>query len=180
MNLLDEISRFWPHLAAGFHFLAALFASVHALLNKRDSRAAALWLGVICFLPVLGPILYLALGVNRIRRRAISLGVHKTSIRPIPEHLGESQPSGVDHLEMLARVVGRVVKQPLTPGNRVQPLVNGDEAFPAMLAAIESATKSISLVTYIFDNDTSGKQFAESLARAVQRGVAVRVLIDAA
>jgi cardiolipin synthase len=177
---LDTISRFWPHLVAAFHFLAALLASIHALLHKRDSRAATLWLGTIWFLPVLGPILYLALGVNRIRRRAISLGVHKTIIRPIPEHLGESQPSGVEHLEMLARVVGRVVAQPLTPGNRVQPLINGDEAFPAMLAAIESATKSISLVTYIFDNDTSGKQFAEALARAVKRGVAVRVLIDAA
>jgi cardiolipin synthase len=62
----------------------------------------------------------------------------------------------------------------------VQPLVNGDEAFPAMLAAIESASHSISLVSYIFDNDASGEQFAAALGRAVKRGVAVRVLIDAA
>ena len=164
----------------GFHFLAALLASVHALLNKRDSRAATLWLGTIWFLPVLGPILYLGLGVNRIRRHAIWLGVHGTVVRPIPKHLGESRSSGVEHLEMLARVVSRVVSQPLTPGNRLQALMNGDEAFPAMLAAIDSAKKSISLVTYIFDNDASGKQFADALARAVHRGVAVRVLIDAA
>jgi len=164
----------------GFHFLAALLASIHTLLNKRDSRAAALWLGTIWFLPVLGPMLYLGLGVNRIRRRAILLGVHRSVTRPIPKDLGEPQPSGVEHLEMLARVVGRVVAQPLTPGNRLQPLVNGDEAFPAMLAAIESATKSISLLTYIFDNDTAGKQFTDALARAVKRGVQVRVLIDAA
>jgi len=150
------------------------------LLHKRDSRAATLWLGTIWFLPMLGPILYLALGVNRIRRRAISLGVHKTNIHPVPEHLGESQPSGVGHLEMLARLVGRVVEQPLTGGNRVQPLVNGDEAFPAMLAAIESAKTSISLATYIFDNDPSGTRFVHALGRAVERGVAVRVLIDAA
>src|SRR5437762_4153368 len=83
-NWLDTIFRFWPHLVAGFHFLAALLASIHALLNKRDSRAATLWLGTIWFLPVLGPILYLAFGVNRIRRRAISLGVHKTSPVPSP------------------------------------------------------------------------------------------------
>jgi cardiolipin synthase A/B len=165
---------------AGFHFLAALLASTHALLNKRDSRAASLWLGIIWFLPVFGPILYLALGVNRIRRRAILLGVHKTITRPIPKNLGEPQRSGVEHLEMLARVVGRVVSQPLTPGNRLQPLVNGDEAFPAMLAAIESATRSVSLVTYIFDNDAAGKRFVDALARAVKRGIAVRVLIDAA
>jgi cardiolipin synthase A/B len=167
-------------LVAGFDFLAALLASIHALLNKRDSRAATLWLGTIWFLPVLGPILYLALGVNRIRRRAISLGVHKRVAGAIPKNLGESQVSGVEHLQMLARVVSRVVARPLTPGNRVHPLVDGDEAFPAMLAAIDSATKSISLVTYIFDNDASGRKFAKALGRAIERGVAVRVLIDAA
>jgi len=180
MDWLDRITQFWPHLAAGFDFLAALFASIHALLHKRDSRAATLWLGLIWFLPLLGPILYLSLGVNRIRRRALSLGVHKTFSRPIPENLGEPQPAGAEHLKMLARVVSRVVTQPLTAGNKIQPLVNGDEAFPAMLAAIESAKKSISLGTYIFDNDASGKQFVGALARASERRVEVRVLIDAA
>jgi cardiolipin synthase len=49
-----------------------------------------------------------------------------------------------------------------------------------MLAAIESAQKSISLCTYIFDNDPSGKEFVAALGRAVKRGVEVRVLIDSA
>ncbi len=179
MNWLDQISRFWPHLAAGFDFLAALLASIHVLLNKRDSRATTLWLGFIWLLPLFGLIFYLVLGVNRIRRRAVSLGVHKTFSRHVPKNLGEPEHEGAEHLKMLARVVSRVVAQPLTTGNQIQPLVNGDEAFPAMLAAIESAKKSISLSTYIFDNDKSGKQFAAALQRAVTRGVSARVLIDA-
>ena len=40
-----------------------------------------------------------------------------------------------------------------------------------MLAAIESAKKSISLVSYIFDNDPTGEQFVAALERAVKRGV---------
>ena len=114
MDWLDRITQFWPHLAAGFDFLAALFASIHTLLHKRDSRAATLWLGLIWFVPLFGPILYLSLGVNRIRRRAIQLGVHKTFSRPIPENLGEPQHDGAEHLKMLARVVSRIVAQPLT------------------------------------------------------------------
>jgi len=145
MAWLDTISRFWPHLVAAFHLLAALLASIHILLNKRDSRAATLWLATIWFLPLFGPVLYLTFGVNRLRRRAVSLGVHKAIIWPIPENLGEPQPSGVEPLEMLARVVGHVVGQPLTCGNQIQPLLNGDEAFPAMISAIESAKPSISL-----------------------------------
>jgi cardiolipin synthase len=181
MNWLDKLARFWPHIAASFDFLAAILASCHALLYKRDSRAATLWIGVIWLMPVLGPILYLVFGVNRIRRRAISLGVHQTINRPIPDDLGETQPADAEHLKMLARVVGRVVERPLTPGNKISPLINGDEAFPAMLAAIESANKSISLVSYIFDNDPSGNQFIDALCRAIgERGVDVRVLVDAA
>ena len=177
---LNLINRYWPHLAAGFDFLAALLASAHALLHKRDTRAATLWIGVIWLMPGFGPVLYLVFGVNRIRRRAISLRLNKPAHQAIPVNLGEPQPSGVEHLKMLAHVVNRISAFPLTAGNHVQPLVNGDEAFPAMLAAIESAKKSVSLSSYIFDNDPTGGQFAAALGRAVARGVAVRVLIDSA
>ena len=180
MNWLDQLSRFWPHLAAGFDFIAALLASVHALLHKRDSRAAALWLGFIWFLPGFGALFYLVLGVNRIRRRAVALGVHSALPRPVPENLGEPEHDGAAHLKLLARVVSRITSQPLVTGNKIEPLVNGDEAFPAMLAAIDAAKISVSLSSYIFDNDASGRQFVSALARAGHRGVAVRVLVDAA
>jgi len=180
MSWLEQLARFWPHLAAGFDLVAALLASVHTLLNKRDSRAATLWLGIIWLLPVLGPLLYLALGVNRIRRRAVSLAVHKTFSRPVPEDLGESEHDGAEHLKHIALVVSRIAGQPLTTGNQIEPLVNGDTAFPAMLAAIEAAQKSVTLSTYIFDNDETGGAFVAALDRARQRGVAVRVLVDAA
>jgi cardiolipin synthase len=48
-----------------------------------------------------------------------------------------------------------------------------------MLAAIESARTSVTLSSYIFDNDAAGRSFAAALGRAVSRGVQVRVLIDA-
>src|SRR5262249_12735990 len=152
------------------------------VLNKRDSRAAALWLGLIWLLPFAGPLLYLALGINRIRRHALSLRIGRASsavsLEPIPDDMGEPQGVEAEHLRMLARVVDRVAQLPLLAANRVQALVNGDEAFPAMLAAIQEANRSVSLATYIFDNDRVGNEFAETLARAVKRGVQVRVLID--
>ncbi|HUJ70752.1 MAG TPA: phospholipase D-like domain-containing protein [Verrucomicrobiae bacterium] len=180
MHSLEPMVRFWPLFAAGFDLLACLVTSVHVLLHKRDSRAATLWIGFIWLLPLLGPVLYLVLGVNRIRRQAISLGVQGTFRRPAPDDLGEPEHAGAEHLQQLARVVSRVVAQPLAAGNKIEPLVNGDEAFPAMLAAIESAKTSVSLCTYIFDNDASGGRFVGALERAVRRGVQVRVLIDAA
>jgi cardiolipin synthase len=172
--------RFWPHVAAGFDLLACLLASGHVLLNKRDPRSATIWLMVIWLIPGLGPLLYLVMGVNRIRRRAIKLGLHKTLTRPVPDNLGEDEAVSAEHLKHIARVVSRVAAQPLTIGNQMEPLVNGDAAFPAMLAAIGAAKKSVALCSYIFDNDASGKQFVAALKAAVERGVQVRVLVDSA
>lgn len=182
MNWLNQLDELWPYVAAGFSLLASVLASMHVLLNKRDPRAAALWLGFIWLLPVLGAVLYIALGVNRIRRHAQSLRVpHGPSDVPerlIPEAMGEPQCWEAGHMRMLAQVVDKVAGRPLLGGNRIQPLVNGDEAFPAMLAAIETATTSVSLASYIFDNDRSGDQFVTALQRAVGRGVQVRVMVD--
>lgn len=177
VDWLDHLNEFWPHLVAGFSFLAALLASIHAVLYKRDSRAAVLWVGLVWLLPVLGPVLYIALGINRIRRHALSLRAGRRP-NPIPEDMGEPHQIEAEHLRMLAQVVSRVATQPLLGGNQIQPLLNGDTAFPAMLAAIDAARRSVSLATYIFDNDPSGRQFVAALQRALARGVAVRVLVD--
>lgn len=182
MTWLNQMDELWPYVAGGFSLLASVLASAHVLLNKRDPRAAALWLGFIWLLPLLGAVLYIALGVNRIRRHAQSLRVpHGPSDAPerrFPEDPGEPQHLASSHMRMLAQVVDRVAGRPLLGGNRVQPLVNGDEAFPAMLAAIDAATTSVSLASYIFDNDRSGARFVAALQRAVKRGVQVRVLVD--
>jgi cardiolipin synthase len=63
-------------------------------------------------------------------------------------------------------------------GNRVRLLVNGEEYFPQLLAAIEAARRSILLETYIFADDNIGTRVAAALAAAAGRGVAVKVLID--
>jgi cardiolipin synthase len=79
-----------------------------------------------------------------------------------------------------ARALVRYVEDPraLIAGNRVGLLRNGAEAFPAWLAAIDAATARISLEMYIFSDDAIGRQFAEALSRAAQRGVEVRLLYD--
>lgn len=58
-------------------------------------------------------------------------------------------------------------------------LCTGDEIFPAMLAAIEGARLEVCLETYTFAVGSPGERIREALIRARQRGVRVRVLVDA-
>ena len=66
----------------------------------------------------------------------------------------------------------------IVPGNRIKLLKNGAEFFPALIAAIDSATVEVGIETYIFRDDVAGISIADALKRAAQRGVMVKVLID--
>src|SRR5206468_3936841 len=55
----------------------------------------------------------------------------------------------------------------------------GDEIFPAMLAAIDAAARTICLEVYTFEESPVGREFLDALIRARQRGARVRVLVDA-
>ncbi len=63
-------------------------------------------------------------------------------------------------------------------GNLHKVLLNGDQIFPPMLAAIRSAKKSINFETYIYWSGDIGREFAQALAERARQGVKVHVLLD--
>ncbi len=185
--MLQFINLHFTEIVSTLWTLTATLTTFHIVLYKRETRSAIGWIGLSWLTPVVGSVFYLLFGINRIERRAESLrsGLEEyhapESVEPVPvEEVADRLADNVYHLGALARLVDDVVKRPLLPGNEVTPLVNGEEAYPAMLEAIEQAEESISFSTYIFDNDEWGGRFVEAFGEAVDRGVEVRVLVDAA
>jgi cardiolipin synthase len=159
--------------------IVSLIASGHVVLHKRDVRSALGWIGLIWLAPFSGAVAYAVLGVNRIRRRARALR------HPGPLAPGAEPPPApplapaAEHLWPLVRLADAVVRRPLVAGNAIELLPGGGCAYPAMLAAIEGARRSVTFATYIFDRGEVGDAFAGALERAHARGVQVRVLVDA-
>ncbi|MFW6050948.1 MAG: phospholipase D-like domain-containing protein [Myxococcota bacterium] len=184
MEIPEAIGRAWPHLTTASAVGLSVAASAHAILYKRDVRAAVGWVGLAWLVPFLGAILYWLLGINRISRRAKSLRMVRggfTSASVVPAASASevaARCQGAEHLDAIRRLVDGVVTRPLLPGNQVTLLDGGDQAYPSMLDAVERAERSVSLCTYIFDNDRVGRRFVEALGEATRRGVEVRVLID--
>ena len=164
----------------------ALASAGHALLFKRDSRSAFGWIAVSLMFPLIGPLFYFLFGINRVRTRAQELSRRSPFRLGIAFERGDFGQIGVatspldlpDRWRPFARVSDGLVPRALVRGNRVEPLFNGEQAYPAMLAAIEGATHQIVLATYIFETNTSGRRFITALARASRRGVAVYILLD--
>ncbi len=183
----DLLGRYWHLGVAALSLLMSLLAAGHAIIYRRDHRAAFAWMAFVWILPLAGAVLYFIFGINRIRRRAAELRENRQRLQPPTSPLAASsedlrrclEPNGV-HLTGLARLVGGVVHRPLLPGNDIEPLADGDAAYPAMLEAIRQARQTLTFSTYIFDRDEAGLEFARELGAAAHRGVEVRVLIDAA
>jgi cardiolipin synthase len=83
--------------------------------------------------------------------------------------------SSLSQLELEQRYLGRY---PAVPGNATELLVDGERAYPAMLAAIAAAERSIVLESYIFRADAAGQRFLAALVERAAAGVSVRVLVD--
>jgi len=168
---------------------------LHSLRSRREPSSTLLWIFLAWLLPFVGPLLYVSIGVDRVPDKgfrkqvnderflaerdsreedALPLAywhaVHQESVRGLPEsELGRELSKAMDAI---------LPEYPLLKGNAASPLVTGDEAYPRMLQAIESAQDHVHLQSFIIQNDKTGRKFMRALACKARNGVRVRVLFD--
>ena len=76
------------------------------------------------------------------------------------------------------RTLGTLLGPAILGGNRIDTLKNGDEIFPAMLAAIRSAQRNVDFETYVYWSGQIGRDFANAIAERARAGVQAHVLLD--
>jgi cardiolipin synthase len=180
VNFGSILREVWPWTVSLAYVVVAVWAASHAIIHKRDVRAAIGWTGLVLFSPFVGAAAYYFFGINRLHRKAVKLTSAKASDAKPSQNLAAPlvRPRFGEHLDRLNYAANLTTGQPLLAGNAVTPLANGDAAYPEMLRAIAGAERSIVLATYIFDVDHAGRMFLDALSEAADRGVQVRVLID--
>ncbi|MGO9378981.1 MAG: cardiolipin synthase [Dissulfurispiraceae bacterium] len=83
-----------------------------------------------------------------------------------------------DMLERFTAVVESVTESPLTKGNKVTLIANGQDAYAAMFKAIQNAKDHINLETFIIEDDDVGRKFADLLLQKQSEGVQVNLIYD--
>lgn len=177
-ELLEWISIHWVTITVILHVSSSLLTSLHVLLFKENERTSLAWIGLVIFSPVVGTLFYWLFGINRIKRLAQ---------KKHPQNVKQdffNQEQSIDFHDLpenwRSSIIAGYTINPVNyvADNQIEPLVNGDIAYPAMIESIESAQHYIVLSSYIFDYDPLGKQFIDALAAANKRGVVVNVLLD--
>ena len=159
---------------------------VAVILRRRFTPSTALaWLALVMFLPELGLIVYLLLGVNHLGRRRAqshSQAVSQARTRNLPDSLSryakrpEIDPKQRNMILQAERISGN----PIVAGNDVELIVDSDELCKKLSADIDAAEHHAHLLYYIFRPDEIGQRIGDALIRARKRGVDCRLLADAA
>ena len=200
MNMIDPATfetatlMSWLPLDIAFHLVTFLLVCYSCLKTRREATSALLWIFVAWSFPVIGPLLFLMFGINRVPRKALRKQRKDKRLRV------ERQAREYESLQMqywhtvrkssaaepeeddtryLNQTFNRILPEaPLLGGNQATPLVDGDQAYPVMLAEIRNARHHIHVQSFIIGNDETGRQFLDLLAEKARSGVKIRFLFD--
>lgn len=176
--LVEWITIHWVTIVIVLHISLSLVTSLHVLLFKENERTSLAWIGLVIFSPVMGSLFYWLFGINRIKRLAQKN--HPQALKQ--DFLQQEKLIKFNHLpkNWHSAIISGYSIHPVNyvADNRVEPLINGDMAYPAMIQSINNAKNYVVLSSYIFEYDSLGRQFVKALAEAHQRGVIVNVLLD--
>jgi cardiolipin synthase len=177
-ELLEWTTIHWVTITVILHISFSLLTSLHVLLFKENERTSLAWIGLVVFSPVFGGLFYWLFGINRIQKLAQK--EHPQTLKQ--DFLHQEKPIKFHQLpkHWHSAIISGYTLHPVNfvVHNSVEPLINGDTAYPAMIQSINRAKSYIVLSSYIFDYDSVGRQFVSALASAHQRGVTVNVLLD--
>ena len=166
------------------HALVVIVFSTRILLRDDLSSAARLaWFLVMVFAPYVGVILYLLFG-------EISLGrtVHRrhdeifATLRSMAgDAMGSCDRNLNGNVETEYQTAFRAASVDgfeTTIGNRAELLSDAETARSTLIDDIDNATESVQVLYYIWLDDNTGRNVANSLARAARRGVVVHAIAD--
>ena len=181
MNLIDAVS--WTSLYLISEWILR-FLMLVIIPFRRSPEAAKGWLLFGFFLPWPAVALYLLIGrpeYPKWRRMQFARlpQVLRGEVARVRGLSACQEPDLPSNLAQAARLIQNLGHFRALNGNGAELLSDYDGTLDRIVADIDTATCHVHLLFYIFAYDTSGKKIIAALARAVERGVACRVLIDA-
>lgn len=160
-----------------------LFFAALVLVRRPQRQSSALaWLLVVLLLPGVGIGAFLLFGdVRTGRRRRRRHREIVTRVRALMRKHPAPRAAELDDVDRpianLSYLVGENEPQ---AGNRLELHDDTERLTAALVADLDAARAHVHLLTYIFLADETGHAVAAALLRAAARGVACRLLVDAA
>lgn len=185
--MLNFLKEHWQSIGIIILYGITFLVAIKALLETRSTGKTLAYLLLLFFLPGIGVLVYLLIGVNRRVNRIYSrkwMSNVRLSERLQDYLRRENRQTLLEHSDLvtnktgIARLLFRDSLSPLTPDNETVLLLNGEEKFPMMLDALKAAQHHIHLEYYIFEDTGIGREVMDVLKMKAGQGVEVRFIYD--
>jgi cardiolipin synthase A/B len=163
------------------YVLVLLYIALVVVPRDRRPSSATAWIITIFFVPAVGVLAFFLIGsprlplARRVKQRNIDRLINE---RTRAYDIGVEEAPGPDWLEPLVRLNKNLGAVPMLQGNSAVIETGYEASIKAMAADIDSARDFVHVEFYILAHDKTSAPFFDAMARAVQRGVTVRVLLD--
>jgi cardiolipin synthase len=178
----------WVIITDIVYIIILVFVCLRIVYDATSTNKTLAYLLLVIFLPVVGMLFYFSFGVNYRKRRVYSKKlIEDDTLRNevIREVIKQTERNLADNTHLigdaksLVRLLLKDSISPLTTGNAVKLLLNGEQKFPEVFSALEEAKHHIHLEYYIYENDVIGNRIKDILVRKARQGVKVRLIYDA-
>jgi cardiolipin synthase len=161
--------------------ILGLLSAVHAIMSARTPQGSIAWAVSLITLPYVSVPAYWVFGRNKFRGYVLARQ-HELELIDDVIRRANDQITGVPPLDdwRSAAITGaeKMARIPLTGGNNVTLLVDGDVTFASIFEGIDAAEEYILVQFYIVRDDELGRQLQSRLIAKAQSGVRVLFLYD--
>lgn len=177
----------WMLILEIAYVLILILVCIQIIYDTTSTNKTLAYLLLVIFIPLIGILFYFSFGINYRKRRLFSRklieddALRMKLIREIilKSELNLKNNSHIGDAKGLVHLLLRDTISPLTTGNAVKLLQNGEEKFPEVKAALNAATHHIHIEYYIYENDVIGNEIKSILIKKASEGVKVRMIYDA-
>lgn len=186
-QFLNDIPSYVIITLEVLYLIGIVLLSAKIIIDTKTTSKTLAYLLLIVFLPIFGIIFYFVFGVNYRKNKFYNFKVERNErlYAKMKNKIGEHHNQVLQHAPIEVKGFQNVINflyyslhSPITAGNHVELLVNGEQKFPKVFEILEQAKHHIHLEYYIFNSDDIGHRLAETLIRKAQEGVVVRFLYD--
>ncbi|MBC7866702.1 MAG: cardiolipin synthase, partial [Gloeobacteraceae cyanobacterium ES-bin-316] len=177
----------WIVIAVSIYILLVILVCLRIIFETRSTNKTLAYLLFTLFIPLVGMLFYLTFGINYWRKKRYDK--KSAADKKMLEHISQKSKFYIDTAlnvddeavkqnTELATMLLKDLGSPLTAGNSVKILINGEEKFPEMMQAIREAKNHIHLEYYIFEYDDIGAQLVQLLIEKAKEGLEVKFIYD--
>ncbi len=171
----------WSVLAV-LEVVYVIVFSVWIIYQRKRPISTLAWILFVAAVPIAGAALYAVIGPRRLRRSRMKRLRAQGALHR-PQLQAHEALFGAEIAREMARQVSRIgersIRASVAAARSWQLLIDGIATYDALVAAIDAATHHVHALWYIFEPDVTGTRIRDALTRAAQRGVQVRLLVDA-